>query len=565
MSYSIKSRRNNGPVFKNYLRMSFLFVKWNLRHRIPFLNTTLMKQIRQITQEISSKTKSHSMRNKQKNILFFTMRQDPPHLAWNSVLAMALMIRGHSVKNVACDGFIRKACNSGQYPDMKRNNCSLCKLYAKQLYKISPIFTNWLSDFAITEIWEKAETIIKNINSNDYESFCYKNLPIGRLAESSTVHFLREGVIGLDNESRHVYHDFICGGIAMVDICEKILNHYNPDIVIMLNGWFITERVMLEMTRQKNIKVMTYENGFRSNTLYFCENEPIKYEIDAIWKHYCTTPLEPEQNNTLDHYLNTRESGDLGWAVYKLIPQDAKLLKTSLGLEQGKKTVVAFASIAWDSTLWKLDIGFSDMIDWLKKTMEYFIKNPQSQLLIRLHPGEVVSKVASRDSVGDKLRASFQHLPSNIKIIEPTSNINSYTLMGIADIGLVYTSTTGLEMAIKGKPVIVAGNPHYRNKGFTYDPESLKKYIEFLDSLLKNVESETLIKERIELARRYAYRLFFNGSIPFSFVEEKEMGNIDNQVKLKLTSADELSPGKDKWLDNICDTIISGYKFKENN
>ena len=59
------------------------------------------------------------------------------------------------------------------------------------------------------------------------------------------------------------------------------------------------------------------------------------------------------------------------------------------------------------------------------------------------------------------------------------------------------SSTTGLEMAIKGKPIIVAGNPHYRDKGFSYDPSSREEYFKILDSILDNPEPAAVKKERI--------------------------------------------------------------------
>lgn len=557
--------KNKPVAFSDYLYKyapgiykSFLFIKWSLRHRISFLNTKLTKQIRRIAPEVQSKVIANFIRNDSKRVLFFAMRQDPPHLAWNSVLAMALMLRGHSVQNIACNGLIRRACNSGNYPNVKRWTCSLCKLYARRVYNVSPIPTNWLDQFVGTKGWEKAEAIIRDIDAKNYEEFSYAGLPIGRLAESSTVHFLREGVIKLDSESRQVYRDFIIGGIFMVDICKMILDQYSPDVVVMLNGWFISERIMLEIARQRNIRVITYENGFRDNTIYFCENEPIKYEIDNLWSRYRSVPLNAGQEKTLSRYLGLREAGNLGWVKYKLAPQDIQSVKKALKLDLEKKIVIAFSSISWDSTLWRLDVGFANMLDWLKNTIYYFLTKSNVQLLIRLHPGEIVSGVASRDSIVNKLQEMFPSLPPNIKIINPTSNISSYTLMKMSDIGLVYTSTTGLEMAIKGKPVIIAGNPHYKRKGFTYDADSCNEYTELLDHLLNNAESTDIKQQRIELARRYAYRLFFDGCIPFNLVEEGKVGNIDTRAKLNFTSVEELFPGRNRYLDRICDAIING-------
>ena len=47
-----------------------------------------------------------------------------------------------------------------------------------------------------------------------------------------------------------------------------------------------------------------------------------------------------------------------------------------------------------------------------------------------------------------------------------------HDLVETAGLGLVYTTTVGLEMAMSGVPVIVIGQTHYRGKGFSLDPDS---------------------------------------------------------------------------------------------
>jgi len=100
-------------------------------------------------------------------------------------------------------------------------------------------------------------------------------------------------------------------------------------------------------------------------------------------------------------------------------------------------------------------------------------------------------------------------------LIKPEEKINTYDILEIADLGLVYTTTVGLEMAMRGIPVIVAGQTHYRDRGFTYDPDSWDVYFETLNSLLGDLESAQLSQSQIELAWRYAYLFFFEFPKPF--------------------------------------------------
>jgi hypothetical protein len=131
--------------------------------------------------------------------------------------------------------------------------------------------------------------------------------------------------------------------------------------------------------------------------------------------------------------------------------------------------------------------------------------------VIRIHPGE---RLTHGPSMADVVKnALAPQLPENIHLIGPLEKINTYDLMEIADLGLVYTTTTGLEMAMNGIPVIVCGETHYRKRGFTLDPINWNEYYRMIDDALKDKTSLTEIQ--IEAAWEYAYRFFFEYPLPF--------------------------------------------------
>jgi hypothetical protein len=82
------------------------------------------------------------------------------------------------------------------------------------------------------------------------------------------------------------------------------------------------------------------------------------------------------------------------------------------------------------------------------------------QLVIRIHPGEAFTK---GPSVAEVVRGALPgaDLPEHIHLIPADAKVNSYDIFEIAGLGLVYTTTAGLEMAMSGVPVIAVGNTHY--------------------------------------------------------------------------------------------------------
>ena len=89
------------------------------------------------------------------------------------------------------------------------------------------------------------------------------------------------------------------------------------------------------------------------------------------------------------------------------------------------------------------------MFDWIYTCIKYYKERKDTQLIIRIHPVEVkVSNILStRDRVEDFISKNFDSL-SNIIILLPTVEVSPYVLMDISSLGLVYTSSTGFEMAL---------------------------------------------------------------------------------------------------------------------
>jgi hypothetical protein len=150
------------------------------------------------------------------------------------------------------------------------------------------------------------------------------------------------------------------------------------------------------------------------------------------------------------------------------------------------------------------------MTEWLQRTVQYFAAHPEVQLVARIHPGELITR---GPSVADVVNNTLPSIPENIHLVPADAKINTYDIVEIADLGLVYTTTVGMEMAMSGVPVIVVGNTHYR--GNCLDPESWQGYFELLTKVLENPSDYRLSEREVGQAWNYAYRFFFEYPHPF--------------------------------------------------
>ncbi|MBI5206753.1 MAG: hypothetical protein HY934_03080 [Candidatus Firestonebacteria bacterium] len=547
MNVLLKKRkiRNKYPILWEF----FKELKWYLKIIIPNSHPFL------ITKPL--KTSPKKIKDKKK-ILFFAVRQDPHHIACEFTLAQALKIRGHEIVYIACDGLIRNICNERCYPKLRKYVCKRCHLFTKKFYSLVDFKVNWLSKYDSKEI----ENInIDNLDFNSYKNFEYQELPIGELVRPSICHFCRvENIelVGADEPIvRKIYKNFIIGAIKIKHICENILSEYSPDIIIMINGLFASERIMYELSKRKNIKNIIIESGLRPNTLFVLHNNYIDYGKAEGWENRKLISLTKVQEEKLEEYMLQRRKGS-GQAIdyWETLNDDKDKIRNRFELIKYKKIIVLFPNVTWDSALFGLKIFFDTLKDWISKTILYFNQHPELCLIIRNHPADIAFECAMRDSIYSCLSSVYENkLSENIKIIPPDDQISSYALMEMSDLGLVYASTTGLEMALIGKPVIVVGKVHYWNKGFTLDPATEDDYYVHLNQILLKEEKMDI---NFELAKRYAYFIFFEASLELKLIDTNNFREIP---KLKFSSYEDLLPGKDIELDAICDGILEGKPF----
>ncbi len=299
-------------------------------------------------------------------------------------------------------------------------------------------------------------------------------------------------------------------------VAYSYLKENKPDVVIVPNGTIQELGVVYRIARLLKIPVITYEFGDQRQRIWVAQNtEVMRQETDAMWRARQTIPLKDEELDRLRSMLVARQHGAMWenfarqWQGTPKTGGDAA--RKELGLDE-RPVVLLATNVLGDSLTLGRHMFSKTMSEWISRTVQYFAGRPDVQLVIRVHPGEVLTHGTSMVKVVHEV---FPKLPEHIRLIAPTEKVNTYDLIEVADVGLVYTTTVGLEMAMAGVPVIVAAQTHYRNRGFTLDPDSWVTYYKTLGQVLQDPAGHHLNRQQIEKAWQYAYRWFFEFPLPY--------------------------------------------------
>ena len=294
------------------------------------------------------------------------------------------------------------------------------------------------------------------------------------------------------------------------------LTRHRPDVIVLPNGTILEFGVLYQVARFLDIPVVTYEFGEQRQRIWLARNaEVMRQQTDDLWQARKDQPLTEQQQAQVRELFAARQRASL-WENFTRRWQGAPSeggarVRQALNLDE-RPVVLLATNVIGDSLTLGRQVFSDSMTEWLERTTQFFASRPEVQFVIRVHPGELITKGPSVADV--VLRALGKtdpaELPEHIHMIPADGKVNTYDLVEIADLGLVYTTTVGMEMAMSGTPVMAVGNTHYRGKGFTLDPQTWEGYFELLNQVLAQPGEYRLTRQQVEDAWHYAYRFFFD-------------------------------------------------------
>ncbi len=484
-----------------------------------------------------------------------------------SALAAALTFRGAEVHALLCDGSMTACaeCEASLYPNIAkfvehgptRDLCRDCQWPAERVYAQLGLKVHRYGDWLTPEDRAEAKEVAGSLPADQIEGFTLDGLAIGEHAHAGALRFFATGSLADEPHAEAVLRRYLESALLTAFATRRLLRTVEFSSAVLTHGIYVPWGILGEVARQEGVHVSTWNVAYRKRRFIFSHDDTYHHTLmTEPHEHWENMKLSVTQERELMQYLRSRREGMFDWIVFhQATLQEPGVIARRVGIDANKPVIGLLTNVSWDAQLHYPANAFSNMLEWLVQTCEYFATRPGLQLLIRIHPAEISGFPPSRQPILQELRKRLPRLPSNIIVVPPESGISTYALMSLCNAAIIYGTKMGVELTSVGLPVIVAGEAWIRNKGLTHDASTPAEYFSILEQL---PFPERLGAGQLARARRYAYHFFFNRMIPLPFIQPKAGYPIYN---VKLDTLKALLPGASQGLDIICDGILGRRPF----
>lgn len=504
--------------------------------------------------------KGSAISSSQGLIIFWVPGGMPPMLHVETAIAAALKLRGNNVHAVICDG-VFSACVKREISDHVpiykwKDSCAACRRGCAAILDSMGVSYSYIGDYVAQQDLSDLKDVADTLSWDSVGGLKYREIKVGNNVRSSVQRFLKGH--DLPNDQMLV-NSYALSGLVCAAAVEHAIKKLKPVRIFMSHGTYVDWGPALHTAFAKKIPVTTWMASYLPARFYLRHVEN-GVQIDfhnmssAAWNEISIGGFSEKQNECLDIFLQGRYKKDTSFDMkhFKQYTGQVDELRARYRLDPAKPIWGIVAHINWDAVSDYSPMVYESFNQWMHDTIQVIKDIPDVQWLIKVHPAEAWDNPES--GVEYLIKTHFPELPEHIRVLAAEENISPLDFFNVVDGGVTVYGTAGLELALHGKPVILAGDAHYGRKGFTYDADSQEHYRE----LLKQAgQLPRLSDAEIELARKYAYCYFIQRQIPLSVVRDPK----SKWWNFQYSKRELLLEGQDPAIDFICETILNGRDF----
>lgn len=477
-----------------------------------------------------------------------------------AAIAAALKLRGNRVHAVICDGVFR-ACSKREIIDQVpihewNKSCNACQRACVAVLKTMGIPYSNIGDYVAHQDLCDLKHVADAATWGNVAGLKYREINVGKNVKASIWRFLKG--YNLSNDSTLV-QEYAYSGLVCAAAVERAIQKLKPSRIFMSHCGYVDWGPALHTALARKVPVTGWMGSYLPSRFYFCHVgdsvHPDMHKMSSsAWNETLHRVFTGEQSERLDHYLQDRYGKDTSFDIknFKQYTGRGDELRDRYGLDLSRPVWGVMAHVNWDAVSDRAPMVYESLNQWTIKTFQVIKDITDVQWIIKVHPAEAWSNPES--GIWCLIKKYFPDLPEHIRVLPAEENISPLDFFDMVDGGVTVFGTPGLELALHGKPIILAGDAHYGRKGFTYDADSQEHY----RKLLKQAgHLSSLSVEQRELASKYAYCYFIQRQIPISVVRDPK----SKWWSFQLSKRELLLDGHDPVLDLVCERIMDGKDF----
>ena len=358
-----------------------------------------------------------------------------------SMLAVALTVRGADVHTVLCDGQL-PGCLRAEHTDIPDPSiiadyripevlCPGCMLRGSRVFESLGLSHHRLSQLLTVENKTEAKALAGDIAFEDISTFRYSDVAVGEQAHAGALRYFARGNLKAEPLGEIVLRRYLEASILSTQAYEKLLATVDFDVACFHHGLYVPQGIVGDVCRKHSVRVVNWFVTYRRNTFIFSHDDTYHHtlmtEPNDVWANM---KWGLEQENQIKDYLKSRWYGNRDWISFHEKPdENFDLYIQSVGMDENKPIVGLLTNVMWDAQLHYRQNAFESMLDWILQTIAYFENRPDVQLLIRVHPAEIRGTARSRQPILDEINGAFPDIPGNVYIIPPESPVSTYAAM----------------------------------------------------------------------------------------------------------------------------------------
>jgi len=497
----------------------------------------------------------------QKRFLLWSPGGMPVMLDFEGAVVNALRNRGAEAHAVICDGVFRACIKREVQQNVPigawSEVCGSCKAKTSATLDRIGIPYSYIGNYISQSIRDLLWIQAQNVTWENLENLNYDSINVGKNAKSSIIRFLQGEAFDGDKK---IVHEYAYSALVTAHASKNAFDKLTPNKIFMSHGVYVDWGPALQWAIQLNIPLTAWMASYLSCHFYFRhveDNVRIDFHklSERAWARTESHSLSDENQKALSEYLKSRYVKKTSFDLPKISAYRGSKdsYRKMYGLTKDLPIWGIMCHINWDAVSDYSPMAYDSFDNWLIDTINEISLNSHVQWVIKIHPAEAVYN--PENGLHAVILKKFPILPEHVKIIPASVDVlNPLDFFELIDGAITVYGTSGLELLLHGKPVILAGEAHYGGKGFTYDGLTIETYRQHL----KNVQNIPPLTSNQKLsAKKYAYGYFIQRQIPFPAIKDQE----SNWWSYQDRKEKYLKPGNNVFTDFICDRMLDGEDF----